>query len=265
MNPRPDQPWSPAAPAHVPAQRTRYLAAQGAPDARIQLFCFHQAGGGASMFARWQEALGAGVNVRPVQLPGREARASEPRFREMSALTAELDRELGPHLRRPHVLYGHSMGALVAHALVRRRWARGASLPECLLVGAARAPHLPIVLAEATTMPDDELARRLIDLGGMSPMMLRYPDWREAAVSLVRDDLRVCASDRERDVARLPCPIQAFTGARDELVGIEDIRAWERHTAAAFAWRELPGGHFFTRDCHDQLMAMLRGLLERAG
>ncbi|SNQ49581.1 Thioesterase domain protein (fragment) [Frankia canadensis] len=233
----------------------------GGDRAVLRLFCFHQAGGTASMFARWQEALGDDVDVRPVQLPGRETRVRETVAREMRALVADLDRELDSQLRAPHVLYGHSMGALVAHALVRRRLTRAAPAPACLVVGAARAPHLPVVLAEATALSDVELGRELVRFGGMSAMMLRYPDWLAAAVALVRADLRVCLSDRPRDLVRLPCPIHAFAGAGDPLVGLDEILAWRAHTAAEFTVRELPGGHFFTRDGHEELMVGLRDLL----
>ncbi len=229
--------------------------------AALRLFCFHHAGGAASMFARWRDVLDDVVDVRPVQLPGRETRVREAVAREMLALVADLDRELDAELRSPFVLYGHSMGALVAHALVRRRLARGAPGPACLVVGAARAPHLPVVLAEATALSDLDLGRELVRFGGMSAMMLRYPDWLAPAVALVRADLRVCLSERPRDLVRLPCPIHVFAGVGDPLVGLDDLHAWRGHTAAEFSLRELPGGHFFTRDGHEQLMVALRDLL----
>lgn len=51
--------------------RTPCLARPPDATARLRLFCFHHAGGAASAFAGWQEALGPDVSVVPVQLPGR--------------------------------------------------------------------------------------------------------------------------------------------------------------------------------------------------
>ena len=42
------------------------------PDARLRLFCFAYAGGGASIYRLWPADLPAAVEVRAVQLPGRE-------------------------------------------------------------------------------------------------------------------------------------------------------------------------------------------------
>ena len=41
------------------------------PQARLRLFCFPYAGGGASLFARWGELLPAAIDVCAVQPPGR--------------------------------------------------------------------------------------------------------------------------------------------------------------------------------------------------
>ncbi len=126
---------------------TPYLtpAAGERPPAGLNLFCLPCAGGGASAYERWQEHLdahGAGVRVLPVRLPGREGRAHEPRFTRLDDLVAALDEHLDEALSRPHVLYGHSMGAFVAHALTLARQRRGAAPPRALVLSSHRAPHV---------------------------------------------------------------------------------------------------------------------------
>ncbi|MFD0329339.1 thioesterase II family protein [Streptacidiphilus monticola] len=122
---------------------TRYLQAAAVPDTRLRLFCFPYAGGGASTYAGWQRRLGSRVQVLPVQLPGRESRSGEPRFTDLGALVRDLDRELADELDFPHILLGHSMGALIAYALARHRAELGERLPEALVLSAYRAPTCP--------------------------------------------------------------------------------------------------------------------------
>lgn len=225
-----------------------YLAVEPDAAAPLRLLCFHHAGGAASAFSHWQRALGPDVAVLPVQLPGREGRIKQPRLREMDRLVDELVDQLCPWLSRPYVLYGHSMGAIVAYALTRRLLSRGGFLPQRLLVGAHPAPHLPAGHARALRMPDRELARWMVDIGGMSPELLNYPDWLAAATSLLRDDLAVCTSSWPRDGDPLPCPIDVFTGALDPLVSTQDAEQWRAHTAAHATVHVVPGGHFFLRE-----------------
>ncbi|MFF1924904.1 thioesterase II family protein [Streptomyces sp. NPDC058221] len=236
-----------------------YVHTPAEPGARLRLFCFHHAGGAASAFAPWRQALGPDIAVVPVQLPGREGRIREPRHLSMRALVAELNEALGPWLTEPHAFYGHSMGAAVAYALTRDRHSRGLPLPARLLVGAFPAPHLPTGLEAVGELSDDLLAQWMIDIGGMSPDLLRYPQWLHAAVSLLRADLELCADPwHTRGADPLPCPVEVFTGRADTLVTARDAAAWEQHTEAGCSVHSVPGGHFFIRDESRSFLHLLR-------
>lgn len=232
------------------------------PSARLRLFCFHHAGGGASLFTDWQEAIGPAISVVGVQLPGRESRAREPRVLDMTELLDRVEERLDPWLAEPHVFYGHSMGAFVAHALTRRRLAAGRSLPDRLLLGAAKAPHLPIVLAQAAELSDTQLGQLLVGMGGMSPVMLRYPDWLNAATQLVRDDLRICATNPYRDIVPVPVPVDLFAGQSDPVVTAEETTAWGHHAQVGAALHVLAGGHFFVRDDAATFLPLLNRILD---
>ncbi|MFE4612981.1 thioesterase II family protein [Streptomyces niveus] len=251
-------------PAHPP--RSAYPPAGYAvrtPDrqAPLRLFCFHHAGGTAAIYNGWDRALGPEISVVPVQLPGRERRVREPRIVELEPLLDELRHHLGPHLDAPYALYGHSMGALVAYALTRRRVEAGERPPERLLVGAYPAPHRQPVLTEVRHMSEERLTRLLVDIGGMSPTLLEYPDWRTAALELIREDLRICHGYRHTPGPPLPVPVHALTGTDDPLLSPESAAEWAEHAGAGFALYELPGGHLFIRDAAGQVHGLLRSLL----
>ncbi|MGV9316750.1 thioesterase II family protein [Streptomyces sp. NPDC003691] len=246
--------------------RTPYLAVRpdSVPDAPLSLFCLHHAGGGASVFRDWQRALGPSVAVLPVQLPGRERRVREPRFTEMTALVEELDEHLDPYLRTPYVLYGHSMGALVAWHLSVFRAAAGRRLPEALLAGACNPPHVPPVSAGTRDMSRQRLLRWLLDAGGISEALLQYPDWVDAAVSVLRDDLDLCNSHRPPGPdgpGPLPFPVHTFAGTADPLIDAAAMAGWARHGAAPGVRHTVPGGHLFLRDSPDHLFGLLRSVL----
>ncbi|MFD8483831.1 thioesterase II family protein [Kitasatospora sp. NPDC059673] len=252
------------------AARTSYLTAGPAGDGRPSLFCFHHAGGSASVFNALRTALRPAVDVLPVQLPGRENRLREPGPGSMAELVAVLDRQLDPHLDAPHFFYGHSMGALVAHDLTVRRQARGARIPERLVAGAARAPQLPPAFAAAYADPDEELIRKIVDCGGMSPELLAYPDWYRPALDLTRADLRLCASRSTAPPPPLECPVDVFHGAADPLVSEPDARAWVGSGAAGGALHRFAGGHFFflresAAPFAERLGALVRAAAQPAG
>src|SRR5438128_11096986 len=50
-------------------------------EARLRLFCFPYAGGGASLYRSWAEPLASVAEILSVQLPGRENRLGERLYR----------------------------------------------------------------------------------------------------------------------------------------------------------------------------------------
>jgi surfactin synthase thioesterase subunit len=244
------------------ARGNAYLAAPARP-AGLRMFCFHHAGGGASLYRGWQRAVGPHVAVCPVLLPGREGRAGEPRFTQLDALVEDLDAELGDLLAEPHVLFGHSMGALLAYRLACHRRARGAPLPRALLLSSYPAPHLAAPMPAVDERDDDALIALLTGTGGLAPELRDWPGGVTELLAVARDDLRLCADHRDRGEDPLPCPVHVFGAEADALVGEQDLRAWDQHARSPVELRVLSGDHFYLRDDPEPLLGHVRALLRR--
>src|SRR5437763_16508873 len=89
-------------------------------DARVRLFCFPFAGGGASTYYAWARPLSAqGIEMIAVQPPGRGNRLAERPYTDLASLVDAIGRAIQPMLDRRAAFFGHSLGALVAFALAR--------------------------------------------------------------------------------------------------------------------------------------------------
>ena len=84
------------------------------PSARLRLFCFPHAGGGALAIRNWSRQLPSDIEVLVVQPPGREERIGEPAFDRLAPLVEAAAAALAPYLDLPYAFFGHSFGALVA-------------------------------------------------------------------------------------------------------------------------------------------------------
>ncbi len=234
------------------------------PAGPIPMFGFHPAGGGTAFFSGWQRALGERVRVVPVRLPGRDVSAASHRHRLLSSLVAAVDDHLGPQLEQPYLLYGHSMGALIAYHLARLRAATGRRLPEQLLVGAYPAPHLPHPLHRAGQLTDPELTELLLDFAALPAALRGDRRWLVDRIALVRADIALCES-QGLDGPRppLPCPVEVFTGVGDPLVTVPAAAAWATHTDRACTLHTLLGGHFFPRESKKQFFGALNSVMTR--
>jgi medium-chain acyl-[acyl-carrier-protein] hydrolase len=234
----------------------------GDPDPTVRLVCFAHAGGGASSFNGWRRALPGWIELVRVQLPGREDRRDEPAHMRVDELIAELFPDVQALLDAPLVLYGHSVGSLIAFELIRELRRRGYPPPLAFLLSSRRAPHRALRDEHLLhSLPDDVLVGRVRELGGVLPGMLDDAKWRDHFLPRIRADL--CLSDTYvyRDGPRIDCPVHTFIGAHDNLVVREDWEAWAEHASGVFTRRVLPGGHFFSRDGQTELFGELIRIL----
>ncbi|WP_410673038.1 thioesterase II family protein [Amycolatopsis sp. cmx-4-68] len=159
---------------------------------RLLFVCFPDAGEAAGRYRAWRDPR---IAVHVVELPGRGERREEHPYRDMWLLVEALAAELAGVLRRPHVLFGAGLGALVAYRLAQRRVAAGLGVPRALVV--------------AHQAPPSRAARSVPE---------------QAA----RADVSLLVSDGHVPVAPpLPCPIRGF-GEPQVMTG------WGEHTEAGF-------------------------------
>ncbi|HEU0299177.1 MAG TPA: thioesterase II family protein [Longimicrobium sp.] len=227
------------------------------PRARLRLFCLPHAGGGASAFRGWADALPPEVEVCPVQLPGRENRVAEPAFDRVPPLAQALADAVEPLLSLPFALFGHSNGALIGFELARALRARGRPGPVHLFASGRRAPDLPSGRPPTHHLPDAEFLAELQELGGIPPQVLEHPELMAVLLPTLRADVAIHETYEFREQPPLPCPVTAYGGLTDPKVSREQLQAWGRHTGGPFTMRLFPGGHFYLQEERTAVLRVL--------
>ncbi len=231
----------------------------------VELVCFHHAGGGSASFHPLRTALaamGVEVTLTTVKLPGRESRSDEPRYVDADACVRGLADELEDQLSRPHVLLGHSMGALLAYLMAQQRISSGLRAPEAVIVAASCAPHVRGPVHHLHLGDDHQLAAELARHGGLPAEILSRPEWLELVMPVVRDDLRICQSYRPSGKPPLPCPLHIFGGRDDPLAPPEALAAWMRHSVQPQSVRVFAGDHFLFREPDPELVVAVARIVE---
>lgn len=233
------------------------------PSAKVRLFCFAYAGGGASIFVPWIEALAPGCEVCPVQMPGREARLPEPLLTDLRLAAKLAAQAILPACEEPYALFGHSLGAILAYEVAQRLRKAGARSPEHLVVSARRGARVPHNGRRSGHLPDEEFKERLLELNGTPREFLENPHLVELLLPRVRQDFLLDESYQpDPGLEPLDCPISALGGTEDKDVPEESLRAWSEQTSGIFEMRMFPGGdHFFIQSRREELLNAIRRVL----
>lgn len=229
----------------------------------VDLICFPFAGAGASIFYPWEKLLHPNINLYGFQAPGREDRIGENIITDLKELTNQACNELSKVLKNPFVLFGHSLGAVIAFEIAKKLADSGIN-PKFLIVSGRQPPHLRLRMPHISDLDDDALIDGLLKLQGTDPEILEHPTLLELFLPIIRGDFMIGERYRsEPSDSKLNCPIIAILTADDHWVNHAEIQEWAIFTTKSFAIETFPGDHFYVKNAYKPLTNFLnKKLLE---
>ncbi|MGW1104705.1 thioesterase II family protein [Streptomyces sp. NPDC002540] len=223
-----------------------------ADEQPVRMHCFAHAGAGVSSFYSWPGDLGPGVESLPRLLPGREARRREPRVTGREALLADVMNTFARTPDAPYVLYGHSLGAMIAYTVTRALHEARLPGPALLALGACPPPDAASELSDAAGESEDRLLELLDEAGALPEGAAPGGLWHRAVLPVLRDDLTL--ADDLRTNAREPVagaplsvPMLVVSGTHDPLAQPDVMAGWRRWSTGPVVTRTVPGDHLFVR------------------
>lgn len=239
----------------VPSNRSLLRYGRSRPD-YPRLLCFPHAGGAAANYRGWTAALSPLVDVIAVEYPGRGFRRREQPARRIADLVHGIIPEILTEMTAPVILFGHSMGALVAFEVLRVLPHR--RLPVAAIMSGCRPPVLRGSEPEIHTLPDDEFIEELRKLDGTPEELLADRDLMEIAMPVLRADFEAIATYDPPKEFKLSCPVLVYGGEDDKSVSLQELERWQEHADASSPVRAFPGNHFFVRSAEQDVLSALQ-------
>ncbi|MEH2178730.1 thioesterase II family protein [Nostoc sp.] len=226
-------------------------------SASVRLFCFPYSGGSSLTFRTWSEGLPTTVEVCPIELPERGTQMKTALFSQLEPLVSAIALALLPHLNKPFVFFGHSMGALVSFELTRLLRKQYSLEPVHVFVSARRDPQIPDSDPPIHALPEPAFKEELRRLNGTPEVVLENTELMQLLVPILRADFAVLETYVYTAEPPLNCPITAFGGLQDREVNFDELQAWREQTNSAFSLQMFRGDHFFL---HSAQLLLLQSL-----
>lgn len=242
------------------ADKNPWRVALNAPvEPRAQIICLPYGGGSASAFRGWTSALPAHIQLLAIDLPGRAARFAEPLLSRVEDVTAGLSKL--PDFELPTLVFGHSLGALLAYEWLSALHLAGRSLPIHLVVSGRGPPHTPRMRAPIHQLPDAKFLAEVQRYQGMPGEVLQHPELVELILPILRADFTLTETYRHQPRPPLPVPLRILGGEDDPMVDTMQLAAWRELGMPDSRVETFSGGHFYL-DLHrvavvDRLVSLL--------
>lgn len=230
------------------------------PDAAVRLICFHYAAGNASWFSTWEKYCGDDTELCAVQLPQRNRRRDEDMPDTIEELVEDFISDNQKLFDIPFIIFGHSMGAMIAYETAFRLKEKYGLDPELLVVSACGAPVYPEVQFTGQSIlnaSDDDIKLILNDYGQIESNLLDSQDFCDYYFPIVRSDFHVCEIYSRKPCAALDCGILVLRGSFDSKVSEEDCEAWKNYTSSECVIEKFVGGHFFPEDHTKEIVDLI--------
>jgi medium-chain acyl-[acyl-carrier-protein] hydrolase len=228
----------------------------------VRLVCVPYAGGAASAFRLWPHCLPNWAELCAVQLPGREQRHREALTTEMPVAVNAVTEALVALSDVPLVIFGHSMGAIVAYETARLLQRRHGISIRHLIVSGRRAPHVASPRPDMHDLPRAGLVDQLRRLNGTPGDVLNDGEMLDIMLPIIRADFKLIETYRPSDAVPLGCPVTAIGGDADPDVSPAMLQDWRVTTSNAFDTRVFPGDHFYL---NSQRLPLIGFISDRLG
>ncbi|TMR90116.1 thioesterase II family protein [Nonomuraea basaltis] len=237
--------------------------------AEVRLLMFHHAGGSAASYHQLASRLPPWCEPCLFELPGRGVRSGEPFAPDYASAAGPAVAAVVSTADRPTVLFGHSLGALLAHTVAcdvpepARKMIRSVVFSACPPPGwvarRARHPSGPFLLWPAEAL-DAELRRR----GGCPKEVFEHPDLLRYARTVLSQDMHLVDTYRAPS-GELAGGDHRLWLARDDLsLPPGTPQGWTDDLGVAPGTRWFGGGHFYLDTHRSEVAAALANLAEQA-
>ncbi|MBF7155839.1 thioesterase II family protein [Bacillus albus] len=229
---------------------------------KIKLFCFHHAGGSSSAYYNWKDYLNKGIKIIPIELAGRGKRLKEPVYTSMEEAVLDIYDLMKPNLDgSPFAMFGHSMGALLVYEMIQKiHDVKGISPIHAFFSG--RLPVHTIDQQKRYTLPDQELKKYIVDLGGIPLELQSYDEILDMFLPIIRADFKLVETyELKEKISPFTFNISILYGYDDKLVDNQRLIEWADYTSKQCYFYGYQGGHFFINDFTEEVVKVINKTL----
>ena len=224
------------------------------------LFFLPHAGGSAKSYCSFKRFLPKTLKVIPMEPAGRSTRSSEPLFTDISACCRDLLDRHGEEMSSDrYMIFGHSMGTLLACELVRQAREKGIPEPEhVFLSGRCSADEKAMIFRSDESTSDEEITDFFFSKS-------LFPKPAAGAEELIAMLSRIlCADVRMADkfcidpeLFRFDCNLTVLYGRDDEMLTGFDMHGWQRLTNGNCKVLDFSGGHFYYQEHKEEICRII--------
>lgn len=220
---------------------------------------FSHAGGQASYFNFLKNDQT--YNLWPYEYPGHGSKIQEEKYTDFDQACQLIAKDLAKKDLDNLLLFGHSMGAYIAHQvayILEKEYKK----PILAVIVSGQIPPSLHKKSGIENIEKQEFMKYLSELGGMDDEVLSNEEFMEVLLPIIRDDYILLDSYRSDKALAIQTPLYVFVGLEDEELIERDLAEWEAFSKNFGKIYYLQGDHFYLADNRTPLIDAFQNVME---
>lgn len=220
------------------------------------------AGGDSHSYKKINLLLENDFEIWDIELPGRGSLINEPFISDIIDLSDYLFEKYITKLNenRTYIIFGHSMGALLAYELSHLIKSRKYKAPLHLIISGIPVPFLlKTRKRKMYKLSSNKFKCELKKMGGISDKVLFNNELMNYFEPILRADFKAVETYKyEYPKKMLNIPMTVIYGKADKMINSKFVHLWDNETINEVNFIELQGGHFCIFDKPELISSYLK-------
>lgn len=216
----------------------------------MTLFFLPHAGSSARSYCNWKRYLPKDWKVVPMEPSGRGSRTQEKFCKSIPECASDLLERYRDYIRSPYIIFGHSMGSMLATELTRQIVEKGLPQPEHIfLSGRCAVDETSTAFPNFSDKSDDDIISLFLQNGLFFKKNEDNAELWNVLAKVLCADVRMTENyNLSPKEFQFPCSIHVFYGKDDPFLLNCNMNHWADYTEKNCKVIAYDGGHFYCND-----------------
>lgn len=234
---------------------------------KIILFCIPYAGGSAAGYYKWKRYFEKDIELYAIELAGRGSRVKESKYIDFKSMIEDIYTHIcqvnSEQPSIPFIIFGHSMGGLLAYEVSQKLLECGNSVPVHIILSGCMPPNYKSNY-NISLRDDESLIKSLIPLGGMSQDIINNSELRDLFLPIIKSDYQMFIEYSGLDhTSLLPCNISVLYGRKDPMISEIPLKDWGNHTMNSCDFYSFEGDHFYLNTSTQNVIRLIKNISQK--
>lgn len=191
---------------------------------KVKVFLIPYAGASSYAYYPWKSLFKEGIEPVFTELAGRGIRSGESFYSDILSAASDIsDFVIRETVNCEYILFGHSMGGLIAYETYQQLVLKGWKKPKHIFISGQRPPHMISSDIYVPGLSDDEFLEIVSKFGGL-PEEFFEEDIMNAFLPVLRSDFTLLSEYRlNKKNEKVKCPLSILYGSEDANVRENEI------------------------------------------